>query len=55
MLDPFISDLPPEGEIWEPKTMVRFCKAAPIIITGDMGGTVNIYRLFGYEDSNLKE
>ena len=46
MLDPFAFDKPKEG-FASPKTMVRFCNGAPIVITGDMAGDTNIYRLHG--------
>lgn len=28
-----------------PKTMVRFCYGAPILITGDLTGDVSVFRL----------
>jgi hypothetical protein len=28
-----------------PKTMVRFCHGAPVLITGDVTGDVSVYRL----------
>ena len=46
MLDPFAFDKPKET-IASPKTMVRFCNGSPIVITGDMAGDTNIYRLHG--------
>jgi len=50
MLDPFAFDKPKNGEIYPSKTMVSFGKEAPIIISGDVEGDVNVYRLQGYED-----
>ena len=47
MLDPFAFDKPKENILVPPKTMVRFCEGAPIIVTGDMGGETRIYRLHG--------
>ena len=34
-----------------PKTMVRFCKGAPVLVTGDITGNVNVYRLNRDEDN----
>ncbi len=48
MLDPFAFDKPKENILVPPKTMVRFCDGAPIIVTGDMGGETRIYRLHGF-------
>ena len=28
-----------------PKTMVRFCHGAPVLITGDINGDVSVFRL----------
>jgi hypothetical protein len=28
-----------------PKTMVRFCHGAPVLITGDITGDVSVFRL----------
>lgn len=28
-----------------PKTMVRFCHGAPVLITGDVTGDVSVFRL----------
>lgn len=28
-----------------PKTMVRFCKGAPVLVAGDLSGNVHVYRL----------
>jgi len=35
--------------------MVRFAQGDPIIISGDVAGDVNVYRLHGYEDNNPKD
>jgi hypothetical protein len=40
MLDPFATIKPPDGQIWPAKTMVRFGRSCPIVITGDTGGDV---------------
>lgn len=45
MLDPFAYDKPKEGEHFASKTTVSFCKGAPVIVTGDVAGDVNVYRL----------
>lgn len=50
MLDPFAKIVPGENEYIPAKTMVRFSENAPVIITGDIEGDVNVYRLHGYED-----
>jgi len=34
--------------------MVSFCHSDPILVTGDVEGDVNVYRLTGYEDCNPK-
>lgn len=46
MLDPIsvIKSNSPEDKP-SPKTMVRFCKGAPVLITGDVTGDVSVYRL----------
>jgi hypothetical protein len=54
MLDPFATIAPPEGQIWPSKTMVRFGKSSPIVITGDTAGDVSVFRLNGYEDCDPK-
>ena len=53
MLDPFAFDKPKENILVPPKTMVRFCEGAPIIVTGDMGGETRIYRLHGMINFDL--
>ncbi|KAL4445579.1 hypothetical protein ABPG74_006130 [Tetrahymena malaccensis] len=55
MLDPFAQIIPKNNEPpFPPKTMVRFAQSAPVIITGDIAGDLNVYRLHGYEDSDPK-
>ena len=54
MLDPFYQIIPPEGETWPAKTMVRFHPIEPVLITGDTAGDLGIYRLRGYEDNDPK-
>lgn len=34
-----------------PKTMVRFCRGAPVLVTGDITGNINVYRLNRDEDN----
>ena len=34
--------------------MVRFAKNGPVIITGDVAGDIQVYRLLGYEDQDPK-
>lgn len=46
MLDPIsIIKSKTTDEKAPPKTMVRFCRGAPVLITGDLNGDVNVYRL----------
>ena len=45
MLDPVAFIKPKDGEIFPEKTMVKFAEDAPVIITGDVAGDVNVYRL----------
>jgi WD40 repeat protein len=47
MLDPFATNGPSEGEILPSKTMIRFCNSASVVITGDVAGSVNVYRYLG--------
>ena len=47
MLDPIASVLPPANEVWPSKTIVRFCRSDPVLITGDIAGDVDVYRLSG--------
>jgi len=50
MLDPFATEGKEEGEIIPSKTMVRFCNSANVVITGDVSGSVNLYRYMGKID-----
>ena len=54
MLDPFAIIQAKPGETLPAKTMVRFAQGDPVIVTGDMAGDVNVYRLHGYEDCDSK-
>lgn len=47
MLDPFATDGLSDGENAPSKTMTRFCNSANVIITGDVAGSVNVYRYLG--------
>lgn len=53
MLDPIsvIKSNSPQDKP-SPKTMVRFCKGAPVLITGDVTGDVSVYRL-NRDEQNL--
>jgi hypothetical protein len=52
MLDPIaIMKSPNPDEKPAPKTMVRFCKGAPVLITGDVKGEVSVFRLNRDEDN----
>ena len=48
MLDPFATDGLSDGENAPSKTMTRFCNSANVIITGDVAGSVNVYRYLGF-------
>jgi WD40 repeat protein len=50
MLDPFAKEVAPDNTTLPSKTMVRFCNSASVIVTGDVAGSVNVYRYLGYED-----
>jgi hypothetical protein len=45
MLDPFAYIKAKDGERFPEKTLVRFAQEAPVIITGDVAGDVNFYRV----------
>ncbi|KRX09068.1 WD40-repeat-containing domain [Pseudocohnilembus persalinus] len=50
MLDPYAQVKAQPGQYLPAKTMVRFANNAPVIVTGDVAGDVNVYRIHGYED-----
>lgn len=53
MLDPIaIMKNVGSDEKASPKTMVRFCRGAPVLITGDVTGDVSVFRL-NREEENL--
>lgn len=37
------------NEIHTPKTVIRFSKSSPVILTGSESGKVDVYRSFGLE------
>jgi hypothetical protein len=45
MLDPICTIKETPLKKCAPKTMVRFCKGAPVLITGDINGEIEVYRL----------
>lgn len=45
MLDPILILGGPDDQKYPPKTMVRFSKGAPVLVTGDVTGDVYVYRL----------
>lgn len=45
MLDPICIKKAKTGENPIPKTIIRFCKGDPILITGDVGGNIDVYRI----------
>ncbi len=51
MLDPIAIVKGNSDEKSAPKTMVRFCRGAPVLVTGDLTGNVNVYRLNRDEDN----
>ena len=52
MLDPISIIRNNSEESPVPKTMVRFCQGAPVLITGDMNGDVAVFRL-NRDEENL--
>lgn len=45
MLDPICTVKERNKAKLAPKTMVRFCKGDPVLVTGDVRGEVDVYRL----------
>ncbi len=45
MLDPISTVKDRNKHKLAPKTMVRFCKGDPVLVTGDINGEVDVYRL----------
>ena len=45
MLDPICIKKSKTNESTPPKTIIRFCKGDPILITGDVGGNIDVYRI----------
>lgn len=45
MLDPICIKKAKPNEKAVPKTIIRFCKGDPILITGDVGGNIDVYRV----------
>lgn len=47
MLDPICikKSKPQDSANPSPKTIIRFCKGDPILITGDVGGSIDVYRI----------
>jgi hypothetical protein len=35
------------NNIFPSKTCIKFCKGAPILVTGDVAGDTRVYRLYG--------
>lgn len=53
MLDPIsIIKNQNQDEKTVPKTTVRFCRGAPVLITGDMTGDVSVFRLNREEENS---
>ena len=45
MLDPICTVKDRHKKQLAPKTMVRFCRGDPVLVTGDINGDVDVYRL----------
>lgn len=45
MLDPICTVKDRHKKKLAPKTMVRFCKGDPVLVTGDINGDIDVYRL----------
>jgi hypothetical protein len=45
MLDPICIKKAKPNEKPIPKTIIRFCKGDPILITGDVEGNIDVYRI----------
>ena len=45
MLDPICTVKDRAKQKMAPKTMVRFCRGDPVLVTGDINGEVDVYRL----------
>ena len=45
MLDPICTLKDRHKKKLPPKTMVRFCRGDPVLVTGDINGDIDVYRL----------
>lgn len=45
MLDPICTVKERNKKKLAPKTMVRFCRGDPVLVTGDINGDIDVYRL----------
>lgn len=45
MLDPICIKKAKSVENPQPKTIIRFCKGDPILVTGNVGGSIDVYRI----------
>ena len=45
MLDPICTVKDRHKKKLPPKTMVRFCRGDPVLVTGDINGDIDVYRL----------
>lgn len=54
MLDPICIKKAKPGDNAIPKTIIRFCKGDPILITGDVGGNIDVYRIHSNFSNNLR-
>jgi hypothetical protein len=53
MLDPICTVKERHKKPLAPKTMVRFCRGDPVLVTGDINGDVDVYRL-NRDETNLE-
>jgi len=51
LLDPVATDgKPTETEKFPSRKTVKFCPTSPILVTGDLVGDINVYRVNGYDE-----
>lgn len=53
MLDPICTVKERNKKKLAPKTMVRFCRGDPVLVTGDINGEIDVYRL-NRDETNLE-
>eukprot|EP01017_Pseudomicrothorax_dubius_P006855 TRINITY_DN12037_c0_g1_i2.p1 TRINITY_DN12037_c0_g1~~TRINITY_DN12037_c0_g1_i2.p1 ORF type:complete len:134 (-),score=32.12 TRINITY_DN12037_c0_g1_i2:43-396(-) len=55
LLDPIYKDKPAENAKWPMKTVVKFSRHNPILLTGDADGDIQVNRIHGLDGGNEKE